>query len=763
MSSVSTPQPITTTSTYAIGSPIGAPTASGSEGITPADVIRILKQRKLSIVITAAVVYALVAIATVLIGKYAPAYPSEAILELEPPPQGDPFMWQEGEVNTNYMEQLLRTEAAKIKNMELLLHVVSLPEIKATQYYRWYNSNAMEAAVGLDDDLGCAPVPETRLIRVVLACRDKAEAKLIVQKVWELYRNQYMEATESEAQARTAGLRDTLDRLDRELEQKRNQIKQLRESSNIPAMEQYVPDARRHVSSLREWLTNLGAEVASLETQKATLENVDPGTLPLTAEQELIIEADPMLRYLRSQVESLDVEIAARCKIVGPNHREVVMLQQRRQGFADKENAKREELNDGVRARQIESLEQQLEQNRQMLLQLQDQYAEVEAEERDMDSNIALYQEMMNDEERLGKQIEEVQRRLTEAEHAQRDQSRARLHLRQPPQEAIEPSRPNYPTYLGGGFLLALAAGLGVAFLRELTNQGVRTPVDVARFCHLSVLGCIPQLEDEEADVEEIEDAVRLAPQSLVAEAFRRARTNLQFSGPVETRRTLLITSPGPGDGKSAVAINLATTIAHGNLKVLLVDCNFRRPALRGAYPGTRPEGLSNILIGQGSLDEYVTKTDLPTLDVLTSGPMPPTPAELLSSDQMRKFIKQASERYDRVLLDGPPTLLISDATVLATLVDGVLLVSRAEENTRGVLRRAREQLVGLNVRIVGAILNGVKVKAGGYFKQQYREFYDYTSDETIPAELPEPLSGWDSEPPGADVTGTAGDPKDKG
>jgi capsular exopolysaccharide synthesis family protein len=398
-----------------------------------------------------------------------------------------------------------------------------------------------------------------------------------------------------------------------------------------------------------------------------------------------------------------------------------------------------------VRARQVELLRMQLAQTRNVQAHLLEQLDEVRAQERDLDRNIMTYEQMLQDEERLINQLDEVGLKLTEAEHAMGDESRARLHLRQRPEEAIEPTRPQYVAYLGGGLILALAGGIGLAFLRELTDQAVRTPVDVARFCRLSVLGCIPLLDDEEAEeVEEIEDAVRKAPHSLIAEAFRRTRTNLQFSGPAESQRTLLLTSPGPGDGKTAVAINLATTLAHGNLRTLLIDCNFRRPAIRTAYAGTRPEGLSNVLIGQGKVEDFITRTDLPTLDVLSSGPMPPTPAELLGSARMRELIQQAAKLYDRVILDGPPTLLISDATVLAMQVDGVVLVARAEENTRGALRRAREQLEGINARIVGVILNGVKTRAGGYFKRQYREFYDYTSEETIPAELPGPPS----EPP---------------
>ena len=743
MTSVSTPQQLTGPQPYAIGSPIGTTTTAETEGIGFRDVTRILKQRKLTVIITTIVLYVLVIIATVLIWRFAPAWTSEAVFELDPPMTGDPLMPEQSEVNTKYMEQLLQTEAAKLKSLPLMLDVVSQPEVQMTNYYKWYDSNVMKAAVGLrEDDLRSAPIANTRLIRVALSCRDKAEAKTIVQAVVNRYRSRFVDEATDEMRVRLEGLKNTLAKLDNELDQKRNDLRQFRSGADVPMMEQRRLESRDHVVFLRNHLSELAAAAASLQSQLDSLAGIDPRQLPLTAEQELIIESDPILRFWRSQVESLEVELAALAKQLGSNHRTVVLTEQRRKGFYDKEVAKREELVDKVRARQIETLRQQLAQTRNVQGRLQDQFEEVQAEERDLDRNLQRYQQMLDDEKRLGDQIGEVQLKLTEADHALRDQSRIRLRLRQPPQEAVEPSRPRPIPYLGGGLLLAIAGGIGLAFLRELTDQAVRTPIDVARFGHLSVLGCIPLLDDEEADIDEIEHAVRLAPHSLVAEAFRRTRTNLQFSGPVESQRVLLITSPGPGDGKTAVAINLATTLAHGNLRVLLIDCNFRRPAIRSAFAGTRPEGLSNVLIGQGKLGDFVTKTDLPRLDVLSSGPMPPTPAELLGSPQMRELLEQATKQYDRVILDGPPTLLISDATVLAMEVNGVVLVARAEENTRGALKRAREQLESINARIVGAILNGVKTRAGGYFKRQYREFYDYVSDETIPAELPGPAPG---------------------
>jgi len=178
-------------------------------------------------------------------------------------------------------------------------------------------------------------------------------------------------------------------------------------------------------------------------------------------------------------------------------------------------------------------------------------------------------------------------------------------------------------------------------------------------------------------------------------------------------------------------------TFAQSNQRVLLIDANFRRPGVRRAFVGTRAEGLCNVLVGQMPFEQTVTHTDLPNLDVLGSGPLPPNPGELLGSPQMRELLKLVAGKYDRVVLDGPPCLLVSDALVLATQVDGVVLVARAVNGTKGTLRRAREQLQRIGARVIGAVLNGVRAQPGGYFKQQYREFYEYREEESTTPQLP--------------------------
>ena len=737
MSSIPESQQIVGPASAELGPPT-APFGTGavSGGLEIGDAWRIIKARKLLVIVLFVILYALVGGATALIWRFWPAYTSEAFLELRPPKEI--YSVVEELADPRQMEAVLQTEAAKLKHPGLLQEVLRKPEIKQTKFYQWYEGDFLECLYDLESMVKSNPVRQTNLIQVSLACRDKKEARLFVGTITDEYRARYSKRHQEATYEEADRIKDTRDELKAQLVDRRQELERFRESTDVPAAVAAYDAQGRHIELLSNTVTNLSLQREALASQLRVVEGVDPRLLPITPEMQIIVEADPILRYYRARVEELAIEItAAQRNQLGPNHRYIERLRALREGYAQREGAKREELVDRLRARQIESLEQNVQSLNGMLGQTLDQLEEAAAQQRDLNRNLLKYQHMVEDEERLQEHIKEVELAAGQAEHAVGSESGARLVVVQPATDPLRRSRPNFPLYLGGGFVLSLLAAVGLGFLREFTDKTIRTPVDVARAGQLSVLGCIPLLDEEEADVDEIELATRLAPHSLVAEAFRQTRTNLIFSGPAESQRTLLITSPGAGDGKTAVAINLAVTLAQGAQRVLLIDCNFRRPAIRAAFSDTRPEGLSNILIGQGRLEELVTKTDLANLDVLTSGPMPPTPAELLSSNYMRELIEAAAQRYDRVLLDGPPALLISDALVIANQVEGVILVARAVRNSKGAFKRAREQLERIRARVVGAVLNGAAPQPGGYFRQQYRDFYDYTAEETIPPALP--------------------------
>jgi succinoglycan biosynthesis transport protein ExoP len=724
----------------------GVAAAPEEAGITFADITRVLKERRMLLLVTFVSLYALVVAVTLAVWKWVPAYSATALLQLQPPAESA-FQPTEPLVAPSIMSLLLQTEAQRIKRPDVLQEVLGLPEIKATSFYKWYDTFE-EAVEGLSDELRVSPIPDTQLIMVSLACRDRDEAVLIVRTLVERYVQRYMQENELRSRTSLEELKNTRDAVRKELTEKQNELARFRAQTDVGALEAESMMLAQAISDQMYLVNTYDARATELQAQLNAIRGIEPTDLPITPEDRVIVEADPLLRLYRQQVEALDIQIEATLKTVsGENSRTVKMLRSQREGYQRLEQARREELLDDLRERRVQSLKEELTRVRAVQARVQEQLEEMEARQADLDRARVRYETMVKDEERLLKSLELIEEKVLELQHMAAAAPRAsRLTIVQRPKRAVWPSRPNFVLYLGGGLVLSLAGALGLVFLREMTDKQVRTPIDVARYGHLSVLGCVPSLEDEEVELEQIELATRQAPHSLVAEAFRQVRATLVFSAPRESQRVLLVTSPGPGNGKTTSAVNLAVTLAQANERVLLVDANFRRPALARLFPGTRAEGLSNVLIGQARLQDVVVETDVPNLWVMTSGPMPPTPAELLGSQYMRELIEQARGQYDRVIFDGPPVLLVSDALVMATLVDAVLLVARAAENTKGALRRAREQLQKVNARILGAVLNGVRARPGGYYREQYREFYEYGAEETIPPELPAGPAG---QPPG--------------
>jgi polysaccharide biosynthesis transport protein len=302
---------------------------------------------------------------------------------------------------------------------------------------------------------------------------------------------------------------------------------------------------------------------------------------------------------------------------------------------------------------------------------------------------------------------------------------------------AQKPRQKHFPRWsinLPAGSFLGLLMGVGLALLLELVDTSLKTSRDIPRHVHVPILGTIPDVDDEEVQIEQVEVATRSAPRSMVAEAFRTIRTNLLLSAPAERQRTVLVASARPEEGRTAVAINLALSIAQNGRRVLLVDANFHRPAIQNFFPNTQGAGLSNVLIGQARLADVAVSTDLPNLDVVSSGPIPPNPTELLAGPYLQSLITEAQDRYDQIIFDGPPVLLVSDGLVLAGAVDGVILVCRAKATSRGVALRGREQLERVNGRIFGAVLNAAQVARGGYFREQIRSYYDYQPEQSLTA-----------------------------
>lgn len=213
-------------------------------------------------------------------------------------------------------------------------------------------------------------------------------------------------------------------------------------------------------------------------------------------------------------------------------------------------------------------------------------------------------------------------------------------------------------------------------------------------------------------------------PKSPISEAYRTLRTNIQFSNFDENMDTILVTSSGPSEGKSTVVSNLALTVAETGKKVLLIDCDLRKPSIHKKFNISNNRGISNLLIGQYKFTDVIQR-HTENLYILTSGTIPPNPSEMLSSRKMKAFLEEARKTFDFIILDTPPVIAVTDAQLLSTMVGGVLLVVASGQAEIPAVQRTKELLDQVKANIIGVVVNKAEVHSGksyGYYHYYYGE-----------------------------------------
>jgi capsular exopolysaccharide synthesis family protein len=307
------------------------------------------------------------------------------------------------------------------------------------------------------------------------------------------------------------------------------------------------------------------------------------------------------------------------------------------------------------------------------------------------------------------------------------------------------PIKPNKVQNLAIAAILGFMIGSGVVFLIEYTDYTVKDSKDIEKYLELITIGEIPMFAGEKRkggrnkkvkkkkgrSGKESQNGNSLSPNLITvvdpkapaSEAYRSLRTNIGYSGVDRKVKLITVTSPGPAEGKSTTAANIAVSMAQAGKKVLLMDGDLRKPRVQKYFSLPNDVGLTDIIVNDFPL-KFVIKTanDIQNLDVILSGTLPPNPTEILESQKMSDFLTRIREEYDLIVLDTPPVGQLTDGAILASLADGVILVVASGESNIDMARRAKAALERVNARITGAVLTKITGSSGG----SYYHYYNY-------------------------------------
>jgi capsular exopolysaccharide synthesis family protein len=299
----------------------------------------------------------------------------------------------------------------------------------------------------------------------------------------------------------------------------------------------------------------------------------------------------------------------------------------------------------------------------------------------------------------------------------------------------LEPHSPNIPLNMALSVLLGLVGSVGFAFAQEYMDDSLKTPDDVERYLHLPTLGTIPEFSKPESgdadDGLQADLQVAYQPTSAGSEAIRTLRASLFLAAPGGFPTRLLLTSARPGEGKTCITINLGIALAQMGRRVCLIDCDLRRPRVNKALAIDLGPGLTNYLTGNQQVDEIIRPSGHRGLDIITAGPIPPNPVDLLDSANMTRLLGELDQRYDHVLVDAPPALGFADVPIMTNqLGGGCLLVTRSGETSRRLAKQACDYLIRMQSKLLGVVLNRVSTRRAGY---SYYGYYGYYGDHYSP------------------------------
>jgi polysaccharide biosynthesis transport protein len=597
-----------------------------------------------------------------------------------------------------------------------------------------------KAAPLLQKMLRVTPVKDTRIVELTVASHSPEFAALLANTVAQVFEQRNLERRLSHSANAATWLGDEYNQLVTELRQAEQAMVEFKTKNNIVAVS--LADDQNEVltrrKKLAEQLSVVEVQLISLRSEKEQLASA--GTLDVVNDANPALAKNTIAQKLKElYIEEYGKLIALQGKY-GDKHPLIVAQQDRltqikrdleREGYIARESFKG----------QYALLTKQAQDLRQALNQATSDSIRIEGK-------ITEYNRLKRDLDRVIKLTEQVGGRAGETSLA----SNLRTNNIRILDRALVPGKPvapNVPRAVGLALVAAFLLSFGLALLLDTLDNSVKTQEDVEQTVGMTLLGLIPTIENDDRNgassvkappggLPDSRDLYVLThPTSQVAECCRAIRTNLLFMSPDKPARTMLITSAGPQEGKTTVAVSLAITMAQSGLRVLLVDTDMRRPRIHKALGiPSSIEGVSSAILGKAHVSSYVRESGVPNLSILPCGASPPNPAELLHAERFRNMVDELAQQFDRVIFDSPPLGAVTDASILARITDGTVMVAKAGRTSKYALGKARRQIGDGTVNVLGCILNDLNLsrqREYGYYSYYYSRYGYYGPSEDRP------------------------------
>ena len=727
--------------------PGGAPAPGASSGMGGAlgavqiDPVRLV--RKFFWILAATGIFAIFAGvgAHMVLARIAPSFRAKAMFEAKAPTTNITLGLEANQQSNNQIDRFIGTQAAIMTSRSVLESVANHPRRQglAPNYFREHSTGGSPDVKAIVQDLGerasARPLPKTVLIELSVSYSNPLEATELVGLVRESYQRALEQRSNLQSTGQRASLRQLRDEADREIKRLEAERNRIVAESEFDTLEDRTSEVAQLIGRLGEELVEIDLQLEALREQLAEQERQLSSDAGIQYGDDIIAaaEGNPRVANLRQQLDSLETALRTfREQGVSDQHREVQRIHASMAAVRQRiEQTKAEVLNNMFLG--------QVESTRRFIAQL-------EAQQADLDSQREEARVRRNELGRLAAQVRNLDERRQnfEQRRAAYDSSLQNLNaiaeldaadrIQLVQRESLPDGRafPQLKVILPATFILICGTVGGLILLREILDQRVKSPADIAMIPRARVLGLIPDANEDGKRAGTVETIFRDRPRGVLAESYRQLRGSLTKSLQKADHRSLIVVPASPGSGATSVVCNLGLAVAASHHKVLLIDGNFRRPALHSVFDIADGPGLADVLMRAVDLDAAVQPSGTNDLDVLSVGSVESRQYELLSSPVFGEVIQKASEQYDLVLIDAPPAVVSGDGAAMAQRCDASILVARAMNEKRGMIARLRTELDGSRAEMLGILVNAVRAAAGGYMAKNIRISQKYQAGEAI-------------------------------